>query len=354
MKILLLGEFSGLHKDLKAGLVELGHDVTIASSGDGWKKIGSDIYFPPSGIGVLHNIKRRIKFLKLAMSFRGYDVVHLVSPFIFPMNIFPRFLIFRYLKYFNKKIFLSASGSDSFFWIKGREKLAYGPFDDALRYDIKSGKSIFLTEKYKKYNEFIAKNVDGIIPIMYEYEVSYKGASNLLKTIPIPINISNITIEPNIVGSKIVIFHGLNKYGFKGTRHVEEAFKILNSKYADKIETIIDGKLPLNEYLKLMEKTNIVIDQTNSYSLGINGLIALAMGKVVLGGAEKESLISLDIDKTPVINIKPDANDIVNKIEQLLSPEMDITELSQHSREYVELHHSYVKIAQKYINAWQA
>lgn len=354
MKILLLGEFSGLHKDLKAGLVELGHEVTIASSGDGWKKIGSDVFFPPSGKGILHNIKRRLKLLKLVMGFRGYDVVHLVSPFIFPMNVFPRFFVFRFLKFFNKKIFLSGAGSDSFFWIQGRERLAYGPFDDALRYDIKNGKSIFLTEKYKKYNEYIADNVDGIIPIMYEYEISYKGASNLLKTIPIPIDTSKITIQPNIVGSKIVIFHGLNKYGFKGTRHVEEAFKILNSKYSDKIETIIDGKLPLNEYLKLMEKTNIVIDQTNSYSLGINGLIALAMGKIVLGGAEKESLISHNIDKTPVLNIKPDANDIVNKIEQLLSPEVDITKLSQDSRKYVEKYHSSTEIAKKYIDAWQS
>lgn len=33
MKILLLGEFSALHKNLKEGLNELGYEVDIASGG---------------------------------------------------------------------------------------------------------------------------------------------------------------------------------------------------------------------------------------------------------------------------------------------------------------------------------
>lgn len=43
MKILLLGEFSGLYTNLKAGLLELGHDTVIASGGDIWKNIPRDI-----------------------------------------------------------------------------------------------------------------------------------------------------------------------------------------------------------------------------------------------------------------------------------------------------------------------
>jgi hypothetical protein len=43
LKILLLVELSALHKKLKEGLVVLGHDVDIASSGDEWKRIDSDI-----------------------------------------------------------------------------------------------------------------------------------------------------------------------------------------------------------------------------------------------------------------------------------------------------------------------
>ena len=43
MKILLLGENSSVHSNLKDGLIELGHEVDVASDGDGWKNIPRDI-----------------------------------------------------------------------------------------------------------------------------------------------------------------------------------------------------------------------------------------------------------------------------------------------------------------------
>jgi len=42
-QILLLGEFSGLHTNLKEGLEELGHSANLVSSGDGEKNIKRDI-----------------------------------------------------------------------------------------------------------------------------------------------------------------------------------------------------------------------------------------------------------------------------------------------------------------------
>ena len=37
MKILLIGEYSNVHHTLALGLKALGHEVTVASDGDGWK-----------------------------------------------------------------------------------------------------------------------------------------------------------------------------------------------------------------------------------------------------------------------------------------------------------------------------
>ena len=106
----------------------------------------------------------------------------------------------------------------------------------------------------------VGKKSNGVIPIMYEYEVSYSDVENRLNTIPIPINIEKIKYQDNIVKEKVVIFHGLSRYGFKGTRHVEEAFDYLRQKYPNDLELVIKGNLPLNEYLDLMSRTNIVID----------------------------------------------------------------------------------------------
>ena len=43
MRILLLGEYSNVHATLAKGLRELGHEVTVASSGDSWKGYERDI-----------------------------------------------------------------------------------------------------------------------------------------------------------------------------------------------------------------------------------------------------------------------------------------------------------------------
>ena len=43
MKILLIGEYSNLHNSLKKGLLNLGHEVILLGSGDGFKKYQVDI-----------------------------------------------------------------------------------------------------------------------------------------------------------------------------------------------------------------------------------------------------------------------------------------------------------------------
>ena len=49
MKIALIGEFSLLHNYLKDGLISKGHEVTLFSNGDGWKKMPSDSYLFKTG-----------------------------------------------------------------------------------------------------------------------------------------------------------------------------------------------------------------------------------------------------------------------------------------------------------------
>ena len=39
MKILLIGEYSSVHSTLKEGLTELGHEVVVASAGDGYRNM---------------------------------------------------------------------------------------------------------------------------------------------------------------------------------------------------------------------------------------------------------------------------------------------------------------------------
>jgi hypothetical protein len=190
---------------------------------------------------------------------------------------------------------------------------------------------------------------------MYEYAVAYRNRniSNVRRTIGIPINVDEIIYNENkIKNGKLVVFHGLNRYGTKGTMHVEKAFEYLRKKYPGDLELIIGDRLPFHEYLEILDRTNVVIDQTNSYSFGINALISMAKGKIVLGGAEPEANLELGYEFNPAINILPNPQSIISAIENLLDAKIKLFEIAEKSRRFVETYHDYRSIAKEYVYEW--
>lgn len=357
MKILLVGEFSGFYNSLKDGLRELGHDVLLASMGDGYKDLPSDILWDSRYLGYWGVLERSMKVIKTLHLLKGYDVVQFVNPEIFLIRFgFNKFVLNEIIKN-NGKSFLTIAGDlvDGWnYWKNPLENnIKYSWIPDYVKYDLNGVLPNWLKSKtHLKWEKDMMLKMDGIIPVMYEYSVPYRKYPNLRQTLPLPINTHKIKYFNNNVSKKIIVFHGLNRYGFKGTRFVEKAFEILNKKYPNDLELIIDGKLPYNKYIELLSRANIVIDQTNSYSLGMNALIAMAMGKVVLGGAEPESIKEMGYNYCPAINIIPNEKDIVSKIEMLLDQRKDITDIGFRSRKFIEEYHDYLKVAQQYLKVW--
>jgi len=355
MKVLLCGDFSGLHKNLKEGLLELGVDVKLASSGDEWKKIGGrDIDLSSCYPSILGKIDRYIKPVIKLQHMSGFDVVQLINPFIFPRRLgllYNKSLI-KYLLKHNEKSFMLSASDNSFYW-QSRYRLKYTPLDDWKKYDNGGKDCIWEKSSTLRWNTWVANHVSGIIPISYEYRIGYEKFSNLLPTIPLPINVNKIQYTENKLKGKLIIFHGLNREGFKGTRYIKEAFSILKEKYPNDVECIIKGGMPFKEYKKLIRNVNVIVDQTFAYTPGMNALYSLAMGKIVLGGCEPEYLNEYKIDSSPIINITPNVNDIVSKIESLIENRHNLLEMGYHSRIYAENVHSHIKIANKYIKVWE-
>ena len=353
MKILLLGEFSAVYSNLKDGLIELNYDVTLASNGDGYKDIGNnDIFLKSNYRGIVGKLDNRLKPIRSLNFLKGYDVVQLINPFVFKFRGFPAFWFYKQVKKNNKKMYLSAIGSDAYYWQIARKKLKYGPFEDNLKYDYKAQVCEMQSHSAMKFNKSVIDICDGIIANNYDYEIGYKHEKKLLPSIPLPLNLNKITYKKNKVLDKLIVFHGLSRYGFKGTRHVEEAFKILANKHPNRLELIIEGKLPLADYLKLLSRSNIVIDQVYTYSQGMNALYAMAMGKVVLSGAEPEALSTFGIESTPAINALPSADNIVQIIEKFLFNPSLVEKIGALSRDYVDKNHNHRKIAQRYLEIW--
>ena len=84
MRILLIGEFSGVHNNLKKGLTILGHKVTLAADGDGYRGFGYDIRLTLYKGLIWGKIKNILYFLINLRKFIGYDVIQFINPFSLP------------------------------------------------------------------------------------------------------------------------------------------------------------------------------------------------------------------------------------------------------------------------------
>ena len=139
---------------------------------------------------------------------------------------------------------------------------------------------------------------------------------------------------------------------YSGTSH-RQIGKYTQKNFPDKVECVAKGGMSLNEYLPLLNRTNILIDQAYADSVGMNGLYALAMGKVVLGGNAPENQKEFNEYDCPIVNIEPDVEDIYCKLEDLILNSDKIGVLSKKSREYVERVHDAKVIAKKYISVFE-
>lgn len=375
MKILLIGEYSRLHNSLKEGLHSLGHSVVIIGSGDYFKKYPVDIPIKrkySSGISkkwkvllyklfkidiTSQNIKKQ--FFKNPEKLKGFDVVQLIneSPFNVTPSIEKEFVLF--LKNNNKKLFLLSCGTDHL-------SVKYA-FEKKFRYSILnplfekkvSEKYFFpilkyLKPKYKSLHKFVFENCNGVIASDMDYHIPLQGNSKYCGLIPNPVNTEKLTYIPLDLDGKLIVFHGINRANYfkKGSDYFEAALKIISEKHPQKIEIITAEDLPYKEYIKKYNRCHILLDQVLSYDQGYNALEAMAKGKVVFTGAEKEFVEFYNLKEKVAINVLPDVNNIVNSLEDLILHPKKIQEISKNARNFIEREHDYITIAKKYIEVW--
>lgn len=357
MNILLVGEFSSVHHNLKAGLLELGHQVTVVSSGDGWKNVAADIQIPSTrdpvtGRRSVRALIRKIAVeLKLAFTLRDYDVVQFVNPLIFT-NLFGinQFVIRRLMRN-NHRSFLLAAGDDCFYWQDYTSRFRYSTHRAEV--GLVDSYKIWLKESTIRWNRYLAQHVNGVIPIMYEYQSGYVGQPTLCPVIPIPIAISDSWVPLQVHDKVQVYFPGNNqRAAFKGNEFILPALEKLQRLMPDTVEVKITDRISFTELLHNIDNAHIVIDQTNAYSYGVSGALVLSRGRILLSGAEPESLAAFGIHQSPVVNIKPDSEHIFETISDLVRRKSELAAIGQSSRDYALEMHQQQRVASKFVAQW--
>jgi glycosyltransferase involved in cell wall biosynthesis len=356
MKILLLGEHSGVHAELKRGLIELGHEVLLVSNGGSWRDIEADINLINGGKSFINKVERRFRPILLIPKLSNFDVVHLIHPNIFNPFLGMDKIVMRAVLRRNRKVFMSLSGCNLAFYKFENSSSGFPMLcASCKKYDLKSEVCMYQTTREAKWENKVISKVAGVIPWAYEYGEAFKQFNNipkLMETMPLPLSVKTIPHNSNRPGKKVVFFHGLIREGFKGTDLIVNAMENMKKKYPNDIDIIVNGRLTLKEYQELLNGVNVVIDQLYTFSYGMNALYSMAQCKIVLAGIDHKIMESMGFIGCPIINIKPEVKSIETAMADVMENKENIEELGARSRQFVEKYHDSKIVAEKFINLW--
>lgn len=389
MKVLLLGEYSNVHNTLAQGLRQLGHQVTVASNGDFWKDYPRDVDLARRP-GKMDGLSLLARVCGQLPRWRGYDVVQLINPMFLELKAERILPVYRYLRRHNRHVVLGAFGLD-WYWVHEcvtRMPLLYSDFNlghelrtdaEALRY-----RDDWLDTHKGRLNQLIANDADAIVSGLYEYHVCYQPYfPQKTHYIPLPINtapaedptrrlpgqepseVSPLSPTRRLPGQEpsevshlstpapqpIRVFIGISKgrSAYKGTDIMLPAAEAVQARYPERMELVKAEGLPFSEYQRLMDGSDVLLDQLYGYSPAMNALLAMSKGIVCVGGGEEEHYALLgEHELRPIVNVRPTYDSVCHALEQLVLNPEQLPELKRQSRLYVSRHYDYLKVARRY------
>lgn len=352
-KILLLRDYSGMSSQLAKGLRGAGHDVTLASIADGFKgDYGADFALDKRILGV-NSVDQYINYWRLAMRGDEYDIVHFQTPFLagrFTAVVIPQIaMLLSRGRFFS----MSLAGDDYFYWTRSRDRLAYSPHSESQQVDFRGHKPYYLSTASRLINEWLAKRAHALVPACYDYAVGYGEYAHLTAHIPFCFDVDGVTPAFPASTGPVQILHSISRAGFKGSRHILEALDRLSKVCGSRVCISTFERLPYKDYKQALKNADIILDQCNSYSYGMNAVEGLALGKIVLSGAEPEALAYMKATDCPVVNIKPDAEQIFEALYNLVEQRNILPDIGRRSRKFAEEFHSYGAVIPKLLAEWQ-
>ncbi len=363
MKILLIGDCSGVHSTLARGLRSLGHEVCVASDGGGWKNYPRDISLTRTLKGFWGGLECMLKTLMNLPRMRGYDVVQIIHCPFLRLKAERTLPVYRFLRKFNKKIFMGAFGTDHYYVKTCLESETYRYSD--FRIGNKPLNFTYNTEDIEECmhggtvqaNQEIASTCNGIIACLWEYYAAYQPHFPDKTTfIPLPFDTDKVSDRRvRKAGDKVNFFIGVqsDRDQVKGTDVMYPVMKKIEQNYPERCTIKKVSDLPYMEYQQEMAEADVLVDQLYSYTPAMNALLAMSKGIVVVGGGEEENYDILNEEKLrPIINVCPSEDDVYNKLESLIINKENISRLSDESISYVEKHHDYKKVARQYLDFW--
>ena len=357
MKILLLGDASNYHSALGQGLARLGHEVTVASHGSRWMNTNRDIDIgrKPGKVG------GALLWLKLntvlASRLKGYDVVQLVNPVFVELRPHRVAAIFKKLKRNNGGIFLTALGTDTPYMemafsencpLRYTEFAVDGKPTPLTLSDAGQNQHLWLKEPLRSHSRYIYENVDGVVSALYEYHLAVERYMPDLKLAygGIPIDVDSLPFAGRRDADTPIRVLAAYHSGRETEKGMDVMLKIAES--VPNIDLQHASGLDFKSFMNRLTQSDIVLDQLYSYTPATTALMAMAMGKTVVTGAEPdfEKFIG---EKVPAINVSPLHPEY---LADFLSNPGDLEERGNAARDFVRRNNDVTVVAERFLNLW--
>lgn len=378
MKILLLGEYSGVYTELNKGFLAAGHDTYMINNGDGYKGYPSDLIINFSrsnsnffyrlleavlfrlGCDGLYRLKKNWKSIKPHLS--GYDVVLLINPIVDDrIGSFANYLILKYVFNNNKAVYLSVLGDDYYVGKYFSENNLQNGFYKAHFKDFFKPSWCFKYRfclGYKFENDYVVKHVKAILPGIASYGDSYSFSGKVVDVLPFPLPNNKIGKPFHIdINKPIVIFHGWQKgkESRKGNDIFDRVIQRVVNHYGDeRVKYQIVSGVPYSEYIQLFSSCHIFIDQLYAQDKGYNGVLGMAAGKVVFSGFQYDQLSRYAGYDGKEVGIRANKNEDVlyKQFCELIDNPDRMETISRNAIDFVKKHHLTEHVTEQYINVF--
>ena len=328
LRILLMGDYSNVHATLADGLRELGHDVIVASDGDGWKNYARDVDLQRKSMNRLYSLYYYNKVSRFIDRCRDFDIVQIINPVFLPLRAERHEGLYDRLRRQNGKVFLGAFGMDHYYIKAGMDCRTF------------------------RYSD----SCDGIIAGLYEYYAAYRPYfADKLTYIPFPIKVRQDISISKETPRRVKFFIGIQRARseYKGTDIMLQALERCRETYPEAVEIIKVESVPFDEYRKLLYGSDFILDQLYSYTPAMNALEAMSHGVAVVGGGEPESYDILgEKELHPVLNVLPNEQSVYECLCHIVENRQKVPELRQQALDYIAKHHDHRKVARQYVDFW--
>lgn len=362
MKILLIGEASFLHNTLKKALVERGHDVATMSDGNGWHDAPRDIDLRRDmRWGKLGGLKVVWQLLRHIPRLCGNDIVQIHNYQFVPLMYGWNTLLLRFLKLTNRRVVKGCFGDDP--QILRRQAMGVPEYSDTFW----CGREQNMELHRARIDEVTLHGAerawrkttgmaDALVACLYEYWLDYNVPpfAQKLHYLPLPMVLpAACCLRVKGGGDTIRVLVGIQpgRDYIKGARRMAAWLEDIKLRHSGRLDIVYVEGVPYDEYMRMLDEADVLVDQLYSYTPSMNSLAAMARGTVVIGGGEEEYYEFIgECRLRPIINVRPDVADRANigAIEKAFFTAGSLERLSRESVEFVRKYHDVRRVAELY------